>query len=369
MKPYIPSSLPLKNLNYEKIIGLVGRTNAELARYDGLLQAIVNPEILLSPMTTNEAVLSSKIEGTQATLDEVLKYEAGMNLSEVRKEHDVQEIVNYRSTLILAEQELNDTPLSLFLIRQMHRALMTSVRGSEKQPGEFRSIQNWIGKPGTPIEEAAFVPPDPIILQDHLRHYEKYIQSEDSDILIQSAIVHAQFEILHPFLDGNGRIGRLLIPLFLYYKKVLTRPMFYLSAYFEAHRDEYYQHLREITKKDDWDSWINFYLTAIIDQAKNNSGKVKEILNLYYDTRDYIVKRTRSQYAHQLLDAIFYKPIFRSVDVVKKFKIKKQSLMPMLKQLQDDKVLIILRGSRGRMPAVLVFPKLLEITEEKQFSF
>jgi len=164
-------------------------------------------------------VLSSKIEGTQATLDEVLKFEVGIDLLEESKKQDVQEIVNYRTTLILAEQQLHDRPLSLFLIRQMHKELMNSVRGANKQPGKFRNIQNWIGKPGTPIEQATFIPPDPTVLQDHLQLFEKYIRSDDSDILIQSAVIHAQFEILHPFLDGNGRIGRLLIPLFLFYKK------------------------------------------------------------------------------------------------------------------------------------------------------
>lgn len=367
MKPYLPNELPVKNLNYEKIIGLVGRANAELARYDGLLQAIVNPEILLSPLTTNEAVLSSKIEGTQATLDEVLKFEAGMDLPEEWKKQDVQEIVNYRSTLILAEQELQNRPLSLFLIRQMHRELMTSVRGADKQPGEFRTTQNWIGRPGTPIEQALFIPPEPSVLQDYLSLFEKYIQTNDSEVLIQSAIIHAQFELLHPFLDGNGRIGRLLIPLFLYYKNVLSRPMFYLSSYLENHRDEYYIRLREISNKNNWDGWVKFYLNAVVEQSKKNSAKVKEILDHYFKMRDYIVERTRSQYAHQLLDAIFDKPIFRSGDIQKKSKIPKQSLMPMLKQLQDDKVLIIIRQARGRTPAVLVFQKLLEITEDKQF--
>jgi cell filamentation protein, protein adenylyltransferase len=369
MKPYMPDKLPIKNLNYEKLIGLVGRANAELARYDGLLQAVINPEILLSPLATNEAVLSSKIEGTQATLDEVLKFEAGMELSEESKKQDVQEIVNYRTTLILAEQQLHDRPLSLFLIRQMHRELMNSVRGANKEPGEFRSIQNWIGKPGTPIEHAFFIPPEPTVLQDHLQLFEKYIRFDDSDVMIQSAVIHAQFEILHPFLDGNGRIGRLLIPLFLYFKKALSRPMFYLSAFLDNHRDEYYLRLREISDKGNWDSWVRFYLTAVIDQSKQNSAKVKDVLELYFKMRDYIVERTRSQYAHQLLDAIFDKPVFRSIDIQKRSKIPKQSLMPMLKQLQDDKLIINIRKARGRMPAVLVFQKLLEITEDKQLQF
>jgi len=369
MKPYIPISLPVKNLKYKNIIGLVGRANAELARYDGLLQAIVNPEILLSPLTTNEAVLSSKIEGTQVTLDEVLKYEAGMELLEESKKQDVQEIVNYRSTLILAEQELKDRPLTLFLIRQMHRELMTSVRGANKQPGEFRTTQNWIAKTGSSIEQALFVPPEPTILPDHLNQFEKYMQFDDSEVLIQSAVIHAQFELLHPFLDGNGRIGRLLIPLFLYYKRVLSRPMFYLSSYLENYRDEYYLRLRSISEKGDWNGWVNFYLTAIAEQSKENSAKVKEVLDQYFKMRDYIVERTRSQYAHQLLDAIFHKPVFRSGDIQKQSNIPKQSLMPMLKQLQDDSVLKTLRKASGRMPAVLVFQKLLEITEDKKFQF
>lgn len=369
MKPYIPKKLPIKNIDYENIIGLVGKANAELARYDGLLQAIVNPEILLSPLTTSEAVLSSKIEGTQATLDEVLKFEAGLDLLEESKKQDAQEIVNYRPTLILAEQQLEKRPISLFLLRQMHKELMTSVRGWNKRPGEFRITQNWIGLPGTPIEKALFIPPDPKVLPNYLDLFEKYIQLNDSDIVIQTAIVHAQFELLHPFLDGNGRIGRLLIPLFLYYKKVLSRPMFYLSSYLDNNRDEYYLRLREISNNNDWNGWIKFFLNAVMKQSIKNSAKVKEILDHYFEMRDYIVDRTRSQYAHQLLDAIFDKPIFKASDIQSKTNIPKQSLMPMLKLLQEDSVLKILRQASGRTPAILVFQKLLEIIEDKQFQF
>jgi Fic family protein len=245
---------------------------------------------------------------------------------------------------------------------------MHSVRGVDKQPGKFRTTQNWIGKPGTPIEQAIFIPPEPCILRDHLDLYEKYIQMDDSDVLVQSAIVHAQFELLHPFLDGNGRIGRLLIPLFLYFKKRLSRPIFYLSEYLENHRAEYYTYLQDISRKEEWNAWVQFYLHALMDQAKNNSIKVKKILGLYQEMRKYVIERTRSQYSYPLLDAIFFKPIFRSMDIQKKSKIPKQSLMPMLKQLHKDKILVTIREARGRMPAVLVFPKLLEITEGKPFK-
>ncbi len=145
--------------------------------------------------------------------------------------------------------------------------------------------------------------------------------------------------------------------------------MFYLSSYLENHRDEYYKRLQEISNKNNWDSWVNFYLNAVVEQSRKNNAKVKEILDHYFNIRDYIVERTRSQYAHQLLDAIFDKPIFRSSDIQQESKIPKQSLMPMLKQLQNDKVLIVIRQASGRMPAVLVFQKLLEITEDRQFQF
>lgn len=193
------------------MIGLVGRANAELARYDGLLQGIVNPAVLLSPLTTQEAVLSSKIEGTQATLDEVLEHDAGQLFSP-EKNQDIQEIINYRTTLRTATDELAHRPISLGLIREMHRMLMNSVRGANKEPGVFRRDQNWIGRPGCSIAEATFVPPNPLQLLDHLEVWERYIASNDFDSLVQTAIVHAQFELIHPFKDGNGRIGRLIIP-------------------------------------------------------------------------------------------------------------------------------------------------------------
>ncbi len=366
MKPYIPESLPIETLDYKRLIKQVGRANAELARYDGLLQAIVNPEILLSPLTTREAVLSSKIEGTQATLDEVLKQEAGISVEDENKRKDIREIVNYRSALILAEKTLADRPVSLFLIRQMHKVLMESVRGHSRNPGEFRKRQNWIGKPGASIKEASFVPPEPHVLTDQLQALEQYIQSDDVDVLIQCAVVHAQFELIHPFLDGNGRIGRLLIPLFLYYKKRLSRPMFYMSAYLENYRDVYYEKLANISKEKDWNGWLEFFLRAVSQQAVANSTIVQRILELYKNMKDHIFDVTRSQYSLKILDAIFDRPIFRPTDMLNKTNIPKQTLMPILKQLQEAGILDVLREARGRQAAVLVFSRLLEITEGRE---
>jgi Fic family protein len=364
MKPYIPEKLPLKELDHKRLIASVGDANAELARYDGLLQAVVNPEILLSPLTTREAVLSSKIEGTLATLDEVLKHEAGIKTIDESKNLDIQEIVNYRSVLISAEKVLSERPISLHLIRQMHKQLMTSVRGSSKHPGEFRNVQNWIGKPGTPIGKATFIPPQPKIMLDHLEFLQEYMKTIDSEVLIQSAVIHAQFELIHPFLDGNGRIGRLLIPLFLYQRKRLSRPMFYLSEYLENSRNNYYSKLQGISKNWDWNSWIEFYLKAVKSQARLNSVKVKKILDLYEQMKKKIFDITRSPYTVQILDSIFYKAIFQASDIIHRTQIPRQTLMPILKQLQESNILAQLRASSGRRPAVLVFSNLLSIIEE-----
>jgi len=366
VKYYLPDELPVRELDYGYLIRLVGDTNAELARYDGLLQGIINPEVLLSPLTTQEAVLSSKIEGTQATLDEVLKHEAGMLLTDDQKQKDVQEIVNYRKVLILAEKELKNRPLSLLLIRQMHFELMQSVRGQDKNPGEFRKKQNWIGRPGTPIEQASFVPPKPHLVIEYMEKLEKYMQTEDDDVVLQTAIVHAQFEIIHPFSDGNGRIGRLLIPLFLYSKGRLTRPMFYMSEYLEAHRDLYYEKLRRISEHKDWNGWVEFFLVAVKEQAKLNSEKVKRILQLYNKMKDKITALTRSQYSIQILDFLFDKPIFTPSDAIKKMNIPKPSFMPILKQLQEAGILTVLREAKGRSPAVLVFGDLVNIVEDRK---
>jgi Fic family protein len=363
MQSYIPEKLPPASLDYRGLIGLVGEASAALARYDGLLQAMVNPEILLSPLTTKEAVLSSRIEGTQATMDEVLQHEAGMVAVDERKQQDIQEIVNYRFTLLQAEKELKNKPLSLFFIRQMHKALLSGVRGVHKEPGTFRDRQNWIGKPGTPIERADYIPPEPHLVQHYMDDLEQYIQSNKNDVLLHSAVIHAQFELIHPFLDGNGRIGRLLIPLFLYYRKRLTRPMFYISEYLESNRDEYYARLGEVSISKDWNGWLEFYLQAIQQQGKKNADRVLRILELYQQMRTRIRELARTQYGAEITDALFDKPIFRASDVVKKTNIPKQTIMPVLKHLLDAKIIIQIREARGRRPAVLKFPELLAITE------
>jgi Fic family protein len=362
MKPYTPETLPLKNLNYQLLFPYLGEASSELARYDGLLQGIPNPTILLSPLTTKEAVLSSKIEGTQATVDEVLEQEAGM-LKEGEKLKDIQEISNYRQALLRASEYMRDYPIRLGLIRELHKILLNSVRGENKEPGEFRKVQNWIGRPGSTIEKATFVPPDPLQLTDFLNEWEKYLDFNDTNFLLQAAVVHAQFELIHPFKDGNGRIGRILIPLFLYQKKQLSEPMFYLSEYLEIHREEYYQRLRDISQKNDWNGWIAFFMQAVAIQAKENSRKVRLIMKLYEDMKVKIQEITHSQYTVKLLDAIFSRPIFETASLVNRSGINKKTAMSLIKTIRNHNILTILREPSGRKPAVYCFGELLKITE------
>jgi Fic family protein len=296
----------------------------------------------------------------------VLEQEAGL-LKEGEKYQDILEISNYRLALYSAHDYLKDYPIRLSFVRELHRILMNSVRGQDKTPGEFRREQNWIGKYGCTLQQASFIPPNPIQLPDYLQQWECYMDSNDIDFLIQTAVVHAQFELLHPFKDGNGRIGRILIPLFLFQKKVLSQPMFYLSAYLETHREEYYERLKAISVDNDWNGWIAFFLQAIISQAKQNSARVSAIQTLYEEMKMIIQETTRSQYTVHILDAIFSKPTFRTSDLTKQlfseFNIQEKTALGLFRQIKQAGILKELQPGSGRRPATLCFPKLINLAE------
>lgn len=369
MQPFEPHALPLTDLDWRQLLPLVGQANAALARYDGLLAGIPNPAVMLSPLTTQEAVLSSRIEGTQATVDEVLEQEAGL-LKEGEKFKDIQEISNYRTALRQAREYLKDYPIRLGFVRELHRTLMDSVRGQDKAPGEFRVDQNWIGTPGCTVDEATFVPPNPIQLPNHLRAWEAYLDSDDVDFLIQTAVVHAQFELLHPFKDGNGRIGRILIPLFLHQKKVLSQPMFYLSEYLESHRDEYYARLKGISAQHDWNGWVAFFLRATTTQAAQNAQRVAAIQALYAEMKQAIHATTHSQYTVHLLDAIFSTPIFRTSELAQRLTqghgIHDKTAPALLRQLRDAGILREIQPGAGRRSATMCFPRLINLAEGRE---
>ncbi len=362
MAPYVPEALPINDLETSKLIGLVSEASAKLAEYNGMLKGVVNPNVLLSPLANKEAVLSSKIEGTQATLVEVLEHEAGQDYGE-SKQNDIKEIINYRSALILASDELTERPLRLSLVLQLHKILMNSVRGQNKDPGELRKEQNWIGNLGYSIEEATYIPPAPLKLMDHLHDWENYLSIDDIDPLIQTAIVHAQFELIHPFKDGNGRIGRLLIPLFLFHKSRLSSPNFYLSGYLDSNKDEYYARLKALSSdKREWTRWVEFFLAGIVSQATENISKVSEINELYDEMKQFVVDKTHSQFSAYIVDAIFNKPIFTSTDFIKYTGMAKQTAYKCLGQLEGDAIKIIRKGT-GQRPSVFYFRRLIDIIE------
>ena len=295
-----------------------------------------------------------------------MEYEAeSRGKIESSKDADIQEIINYRRAIGYAVEELKNRPLCLNLILDLHRILLDSVRGRNKAPGEFRRIQNYIGPPGCSIENATFVPPSVDLLSSSLDNWEKFLHYDEKDRLVQLAIAKAQFELIHPFLDGNGRIGRMLVPVFLYEKGLLSNPMFYLSAYLEEHRDIYYEKLRAISTKGDWNGWITFFLRAVFKQANENSRKTSAILALYEEMKQNVPAITRSQYAIQAIDTIFDQPIFQSTDFITRSKIPKDSALRILNALKKRKLLLPLRESRGRLPAILMFRRLIEITEGK----
>lgn len=368
MKPFSPQLLPIPNIDWEGLMPLIGRANRALALYEGILLNSPNPEILLSPMTTQEAVLSSRIEGTQATLGEVLKFEAGDEPQQESKRQDIHEIINYRRALRRAEESLQTRPFNLNLLLELHSVLLDSVRGLNKGRGQFRREQNWIGVSGSKLEEAQFVPPAPETIPGLLDNWEKYYHLERPDPLVQLSVLHAQFEVIHPFLDGNGRLGRLIVPLYLYEKKLLSRPMFYLSSYLEANREMYVARLRALGRDEDaWTKWIEFFLVALTEQAVENSSKTRQVLDLYEKLKGRIIGLTHSQFAVPLLDRMFERPVFQISHIDSHPSMPSRPMLNgMVNKLKTDGILEVVREGGGRRPQVLVLAELVNLCEGRE---
>ncbi len=368
---YHSGQFPPTTFDWPRLIPLIGPANAALARYDGLLTAIPNPAVLIAPLLTHEAVLSSRIEGTQATMGEVLEYEAAgaMGSLDPTKQEDIKEVLNYLEAMRQAIEEMQRLPLCNRLLKSSHATLLAGVRGHDKAPGRFRTIQNYIGMYASPIEDARFIPIAPEDLKSGMDRWEKYLHETTDDVLIQLAVIHAEFESLHPFLDGNGRIGRMLIPLYLFDRKQLQYPMFYMSEYLEANRQEYYDRLLAVSRDGDWTGWCRFFLQALREQATQNEAKARKILDLYQQKKVWIVEKTRSQHAIQALDFLFSTPIFKSPDFIEKSKIPDATARRILTQISgEDGLIKTLRKSSGRRPTMYAFSKLLKIAEGGDLS-
>lgn len=365
---YHVGAFPPGEIEWAQLIPLIGPANAAVARYDGLLNAIPNAAVLLSPLMTQEAVLSSRIEGTQATMGEVLEFEAEAGTADVptEKRNDIEEILNYRKAMWRAEELLRDLPLCQRVVKEAHAVLLDGVRGHNKSPGEYRRIPNWIGPPGCPIEEAHYVPIAADRLPDAMGTWERYIHEEAADRLVQLAVLHAEFEALHPFLDGNGRLGRMLVPLFMAKNDLLSQPMFYISAFFERNRDEYYERLLAVSRDGNWTQWIAFFLKSVVEQARENQSRAETIRALYDETVHRIAEISHSQYAVHATDFLFQHPMFKASDFYKSPAMTPPSARRILNLLIGKDFFRELRPASGRRSAVLAYRELLNAAEGRE---
>lgn len=364
---YHSGHFPPSDLDWSRLAPLLGPANGAIARYDAVLASVQDPDLLLGPLLDQEAVMSNRIEGSEATLGEVLEYEArgepDPGSSEKSAEH--QEVLNYRRALLAAEGWLKELPLSLRLLRNTHEVLLQGVRGERKEPGEFRRIQNQISAPGQPIEEARYVPPPPSRVMALMGNLEQFMYEAEIDVLVQLAVIHAEFEAVHPFLDGNGRLGRLIVPLFLYDKKVLTRPSFYISGYLEAHFEEYVERLLSVSRDGDWMGWCVFFLRAVRAQAEESESRARQILRLYEYRKDWVPEVSRSPYGVRAIDWLFTHPVFSASGSIKRSGVPRRSAERLLHMLSSEGLLEQLIPRSGPRSAVYAYLELLEVAEGK----
>jgi len=364
---YHEGKFPPQNIDWPQIIPFLGPTTAAIARYDGLLRS-PNAHVLIGPLTTREATLSSKIEGTQATMGEVLRFEAGDQSPDLQREKrgDINEVINYRKAIRHAEHELAKLPISQRVILSTHEILLQGVRGEGKSPGQFRNIPVWIGAHGTGMDSARFIPIDAHKIPEAFSRWECYLHSEALDTLVQLAILHAEFEAIHPFLNGNGRLGRILIPLILWQKNLIHQPMFYMSEYLEANRDEYYERLLAISRDDDWTSWIRFFLTGLKSQAAANGEKVLRMIGLYDRLKPQLIEASHSQYAVPALDWVFSRLIFSGSVFTSQAGIPVPTAKRILSIMKEIGILIPIMEASGSRSAIYAAMELLTIVDGKQ---
>lgn len=279
-KAFIPNPLPPEppiNIDLD-IMTLLSKADRCLGRLDGVTEILPDPDLFVAMYVKKEALLSSQIEGTQASLIDVLDVPEPTNVQKVKS---VEEVVNYIQAMNYGLERLTELPLSLRLFKEIHEILLQGVRGSERSPGEFRRSQNWIGPAGCTLTTASFVPPPPHEMMQALGDLEVYFHSEESmPPLVKIGLIHAQFETIHPFLDGNGRMGRLLITFWLCQQKILNKPLLYLSYFFKMNRTEYYDRLMSVRLHGDWEGWIKFFLRGIAEVSVEASETAKKILAL-----------------------------------------------------------------------------------------
>ncbi len=360
---FIPKPLPpIPALNIDNnMIKLLSDADRKLGRLDGLTQVLPNPDLFVAMYVQKEALLSSQIEGTQASLVDILQ----TDISSVEKRQDIEEVVNYVKALNYGIKRLETLPLSLRLIREIHEILLHGVRGTNKCPGEFRTSQNWIGPAGCTLETASFVPPPPIEMNKALSDLEKYMYDDASmPQLIQIALIHAQFETIHPFLDGNGRMGRLLITFWLFQQNILNYPLLYISYYFKKNRLEYYDRLNDVRMKGKWEEWVQFFLQAVIETSDSATNCGNEIILL----KEHLSKSIQSElkgkaYALDLLDQLFKHPIIQINNIKNNLSISYPTAKNLVVNFIDMQIIKPVDEKRSRNKTY-IFQKFIDLLSE-----
>lgn len=318
-----------------------------LGRLDGATETLPNPDLFVFMYVRKEALLSSQIEGTQASLMDVLEFEA--NAVEPEHPQDVAEVVNYVAAMNYGVSQLERLPVSLRLIRQIHKKLLDGVRGAERAPGRFRRIQNWVGPPGSTILTAQYVPPPPNEMMKALSDLEVYIHDDaPMPLLFKVGLIHAQFETIHPFLDGNGRIGRLLITFLLCEKTVLKRPLLYLSHYFKRNRTEYYDRLQAIRDKGDWEGWLKFFLRGVYEVAREATLTARRIVNMREHHREMVTSSLGRGAGRALivLENLYQRPILSVPWVQQVTNLSYANANNLVKQLSEINILKEITGHK-----------------------
>lgn len=332
---FVPAPLP-PELTYDaELVLRLSRADSALSELSGLGRQLLNPHLLIGPYVRREAVLSSRIEGTRASLSDLLLDEVAEEQEPV--DADIQEVRNYVEALEFGLIRLRDLPLSLRLVRELHERLMRGVRGERATPGEFRRSQNWIGPAGSSPATAPYVPPPPDRLMDCLSNWELFLHGRERfPELIQCALMHEQFEAIHPFLDGNGRVGRLLITLFFIERGRLSLPLLYLSAFFEAHRQDYYSALQRVRTDGDWPGWLHFFLTGVEETAREAFGQARRLMELHDRLRRGLRQKPN---ALALLDELFVNPYINVSRAARLLKVSYPTARSAVARLQEEGLL------------------------------
>jgi Fic family protein len=328
---------------------LLSSADRALGRLDGSIRTLPNPDLFIFMYIRKEAVLSSQIEGTQSSLNDLLEVEAEIFDSE--RPRDVDEVLNYVQAMNYGLERLQTLPLSNRLIREIHSVLLDGVRGGNAQPGEWRKIQNWIGPQGCTVKEASFVPPPPQQLEDILAQFEQFLHEESLPALLQIGMAHAQFETIHPFLDGNGRVGRLLIAFMLYQKGILEIPVLYISHYFKKQRQDYYELLQSVREQGSWEAWLKFFLQGIYEVSQEATVTARNIVDLREAHRQLIAEHFGrvAGNAMQVLETLYQKPIIKVKDIQQLIEVTYPAANQLMNKFVDHGLLEEVTGqSRNR---------------------